>query len=62
MAACKQAPETLIAVDYGYQEIFFAMGVFSLAASFRLGLFAAAVLQTRVFGGNELENDIVMMC
>lgn len=61
MAACKQTPETLIAVDYGHLELFFAMDVFSTAASFRVGLFAAAVLQTGVFVGNEEESDIVMM-
>lgn len=56
-----QIQETLVVVDYGQLEHSFAMGVFSTAASFRVGLFAAAVLQTGVFVGNEEESDIVMM-
>lgn len=54
-------PETLVVVVYGQLERFFAMGVFSTAASFKAGLFAAAVLQTGVFVGNEEESDIVMI-
>lgn len=57
-----QIQETLVVVDYGQLERSFAMGVFSTVASFRVGLFAAAVLQTGVFVGNEEESDIVMMC
>ena len=56
-----QMPETLVVVVYGQLERFFAMGVFSTAASFKAGLFAAAVLQTGVFVGNEEESDIVMI-
>lgn len=51
----------LVGVGYGLLVLFFAMGVFSTAASFRVGLFSAAILQTGVFVGNEEESDIVMM-